>query len=123
MAKKSSASLAHGGRTPKKGRSTWVTYDSGSLLKYFLREQPEVYGVKDPDAKIDYSEIPELTSEQMKKAKHPRVGRPPMGVAAKTMISIKIDPVLLAQLKAQALKERKGYQTLIHEVLAKYVRN
>jgi hypothetical protein len=122
MTKKLSVSSARDARTGKKGRSTWVTYDSDSLLRYFLRERPEVYNPGSADSSIDYSEIPELTAAQMKKATHPRVGRPPLGVAAKKMICLKIDPILLGQLKERAKLEHKGYQVLIQQVLEEFIR-
>ena len=119
MAKKQSGSLARGKRTKRKGRSTLAKYDSDSLLRFFLKEDVEKYEVADHE--INYSDIPELTSTQMKRAKRAKVGRPPMGVAARKMISIKIDPLLLQATKKRARKEGKGYQTLIHEILEKYV--
>ena len=121
MVKKSSESLARGARTKTKGASTWVTYDSESLIRYFLREQPQSYGSPAAPAKIDYSDIPALTKDQMKKARRPRVGRPPFGVAAKKMISLKIDPILLDRLKVVAKRQGKGYQTLIGEILTRHL--
>ncbi|MFH1262913.1 MAG: BrnA antitoxin family protein [Pseudomonadota bacterium] len=123
MAKKRSESSVRDVRTRKKEASTRVTYDSEALLRYFLQERSEPYRSERSRTKIDYSDIPELTEAQMKKAKHPRVGRPPLGAAAKKMISMKIDPILLEQLKERARLERKGYQTLIQEILERFIRS
>ena len=67
-----------------------------------------------PDSQIDFSDIPESTDEELKRAR--RVGRPRTG-HAKQLIAIRIDPGLLAQLRRLAAKQDKPYQTLIHELL------
>ena len=67
-----------------------------------------------PDSKIDFSDIPELTSEQLSKAR--RVGRPKTG-RAKQLIAIRLDPYLLGQLRKLAAKRKKPYQSLMHELL------
>lgn len=67
-----------------------------------------------PDRKIDFSDIPESTEEELKRAR--RVGRPKTG-QAKQLIAIRIAPRLLAQLRRLAAKQSKPYQTLIHELL------
>jgi predicted DNA binding CopG/RHH family protein len=69
-----------------------------------------------PDNQIDFSEIPESTDKELKRAR--RVGRPRTG-RAKQLIAIRIDPQLLAQLRRLAAKQDKPYQTLIHELLEK----
>jgi predicted DNA binding CopG/RHH family protein len=69
-----------------------------------------------PDSKIDFSDIPELTDEELKRAK--RVGRP-KGTNNKQLIAIRIDPVLLNNIRKMAEKEHKNYQTYIHEILEK----
>lgn len=66
------------------------------------------------NSRIDFSDIPESTDEELKRAR--RVGRPPTG-NAKQLIAIRIDPRLLAQLRRIAAKQSKPYQTLIHELL------
>ncbi len=74
-------------------------------------------GKKGPPIKnsqIDFSDIPELTDEQLIKAR--RVGRPSTG-KAKQLIAIRIAPELLAQLKRIALLEGKPYQSIVHEIL------
>ena len=69
-----------------------------------------------PDEHIDFSDIPESTDEELKRAK--RVGRPTTG-RAKRLIAIRIDPALLASLRKLASRLGKPYQTLIHELLEK----
>ncbi len=72
-----------------------------------------------PDSKIDFSEIPESTEAELKRAR--RVGRPRTG-NAKQLIAIRISPRLLALLRRLAAKQSKPYQTLIHELLEKAAR-
>jgi predicted DNA binding CopG/RHH family protein len=67
-----------------------------------------------PDSRLDLSDIPELTDEELNRAR--RVGRPKSG-HAKQLIAIRISPRLLAQLRRLAAKQDKPYQTLIHELL------
>jgi predicted DNA binding CopG/RHH family protein len=64
-----------------------------------------------PDSRLNLSDIPEATDEQLR-----RVGRPVTG-NAKQLIAIRIAPRLLAQLRRLAAKQSKPYQTLIHELL------
>ena len=51
-----------------------------------------------------------------------RVGRPPIGEHARQLIAIRLDPEVLNKLQAEAKKDGKGYQTLINEILAEYVK-
>ena len=67
-----------------------------------------------PDSQIDFSDIPESTDEELRRAL--RVGRPKTG-NAKQLIAIRIAPRLLVQLRRLAAKQSKPYQTLIHELL------
>ena len=67
-----------------------------------------------PDSHIDFSDIPESTGQELKRAR--RVGRPRTS-HAKQLIAIRIAPRLLAQLRRLATKQDKPYQTLIHELL------
>ncbi len=69
-----------------------------------------------PDSQIDFSDIPESTDEELRRAR--RVGRPASGMA-KQLIAIRMSPKLLSQLRKMAAKQRKPYQTLIHELLEK----
>lgn len=91
MAKKRSASSAHGRLTVKNARPM-------------------------PDRDIDFSDIPESTDEELRRAR--RVGRPKSGMA-KQLIAIRLSPHLLASLQKMAAKQGKPYQTLIHELLEK----
>lgn len=70
--------------------------------------------------KIDFSDIPELTAEQLERAR--RVGRPPLGRSARELIAIRIDPDVLRALRVEATHTGVGYQTLIHQLLARHVR-
>lgn len=72
-----------------------------------------------PDSRIDFSDIPESTEAELKRAR--RVGRPKTG-HAKQLIAIRISPRLLAQLRRLAANQRKPYQTLIHELLERAAR-
>jgi len=71
-----------------------------------------------PDSRIDFSDMPELSDEQLKRMK--RVGRPATGMA-KQLIAIRLSPRLLAALRNIAAKQSKPYQTLIHELLEQAV--
>ncbi len=73
-----------------------------------------------PDSQIDFSDIPESSDKELRRAQ--RVGRPRTG-NAKQLIAIRIDPHLLAQLRRLAAKQRKPYQTLIHELLQHAAKN
>lgn len=73
-----------------------------------------------PDSRIDFSDIPESTAAELKRAV--RVGRPKTG-DAKQFIAIRISPRLLAQLPRLAAKQSKPCQTLIHELLEKAAGN
>jgi len=69
-----------------------------------------------PDSRIDFSDIPESTAAELKRAR--RVGRPRTG-QAKQLIAIRISPRLLAQIRRRAAEMSMPYQTLIHELLEK----
>ena len=68
------------------------------------------------DEQIDFSDVPESTDAELKRAR--RVGRPRTG-QAKQLIAIRISPRLLEQLRRLAAEQDKPYQTLIHELLEK----
>jgi len=72
-----------------------------------------------PDSRIDFSDIPESSEEELRRAR--RVGRPTTG-RAKQLIAIRLDPRLLAELRHLAMRQRKPYQTLVHELLEAAVR-
>jgi predicted DNA binding CopG/RHH family protein len=68
------------------------------------------------DKKLDYSDIPPSTDDELKKAR--RVGRPKTG-NAKQLIAIRIEPKLLEEIRKLASKHDKPYQSFIHELLEK----
>lgn len=70
--------------------------------------------------RIDYSDIPDSSSEQLKSMR--RVGRPPLGDEPRRLIAIRVDPRVLEQFRREARRRRVGYQTLINEVLAEHAR-
>jgi uncharacterized protein (DUF4415 family) len=70
--------------------------------------------------RIDYSEIPESTTEQLKAMR--RVGRPPLGTEPRRLIAIRVDPRVLESFRKEARRRHVGYQTLINEVLAEHIR-
>jgi uncharacterized protein (DUF4415 family) len=67
-----------------------------------------------PDSRIDFSDIPDSTTAELKRAR--RVGRP-KSPHAKQLIAIRIDPRLLARLRRLARRRQKPYQTMIQELL------
>jgi hypothetical protein len=67
-----------------------------------------------PDRQLDFSDIPEATDEQLRRAR--RVGNPTTGNADQ-WIAICIAPGLLAKLRRLAAKQSKPCQTYIHEIL------
>ena len=69
---------------------------------------------------IDFSDIPETSSGQLKTMR--RVGRPPLGEQARQLIAIRVDAGVLARFRKEARRRRVGYQTLINQVLAEHVR-
>jgi len=71
--------------------------------------------------KIDYSDIPEASAEQLKGMR--RVGRPPIGGEPRRLIAIRVDPSVLESFRKEARRRHVGYQTLINEVLAEHIRN
>lgn len=94
MAKRS-ASSARGGRVARKEPRTRVA------------------------RRIDFSDIPEASDEQLRAMR--RVGRPPLGEAARRLIAIRLDPDVLERFRKVAKRRKMGYQTLINQVLAEYV--
>ena len=70
--------------------------------------------------RIDFSDIPESSAEQLQVMK--RVGRPPLGERARQLIAIRVDPTVLEKVRKEARRRQVGYQTLINEVLARHVR-
>lgn len=77
-----------------------------------------------PDSRLDFSDIPDSTNEELRRAR--RVGRPvgrPKTGRAKQLIAIRIAPRLLTQLRRLAARQAKPYQTLIHELLERAAKN
>jgi uncharacterized protein (DUF4415 family) len=70
--------------------------------------------------RIDFSDLPESSEEQLKAMR--RVGRPPLGDAARQLIAIRVDAAVLDQFRREARRRGVGYQTLINEVLARHAR-
>jgi predicted DNA binding CopG/RHH family protein len=69
-----------------------------------------------PDGRIDFSDIPESTDGELKRAR--RVCRPRTG-HAKRLIAIRVSPRLLADIHRRAAQRSMPCQTLIHEMLEK----
>ncbi len=67
-----------------------------------------------PGHRIDFSDIPESSDTELRRARC--VGRPTTG-QAKQLIAIRLAPRLLAELRQMAARQRKPYQTLVHELL------
>lgn len=77
-------------------------------------------GVRTKKSKIDFSDIPNSTPEELKRAV--RIGRPTTG-KAKHLIAIRIAPSLLSRIRKLAIKKQKPYQTLLHELLEEAMEN
>ena len=71
------------------------------------------------DKEIDLSEIPEVTAEQMSRAKM-RVGGKPV-TRGKVRVNIYLDSEIVEYFKAQA--GGRGYQTLINQTLKESIRH
>jgi uncharacterized protein (DUF4415 family) len=70
--------------------------------------------------RIDCSDIPEASPAQLRVMR--RVGRPPLGAAARRLIAIRIDPQVLDAVRREAKRRGLGYQSLINNLLAEHVR-
>ena len=68
---------------------------------------------------IDFSDIPEASPAQLQVMR--RVGRFPLGAAARRLIAIRIDPQVLDAVRREARRRGLGYQSLINDLLAKHV--
>ena len=68
-----------------------------------------------PDSVIDFSDVPESTDAELRRAR--RVGRPKGARPPRQLIAIRIEPSLLARLRKLAARQGKPYQTLIHDLL------
>ncbi len=70
--------------------------------------------------KIAYSDRPEASPNQLKAMR--RVGRPPIGTEPRQLIAIRVDPGVLDRVRKEARRRGVGYQTLVNEVLADFIR-
>ena len=70
--------------------------------------------------RIDYSDLQEASREQLKRMR--RVGRPPLGAEPRHLIAIRVDPGVLDQVRREARRRGVGYQTLVNQVLAEFIR-
>ncbi len=68
---------------------------------------------------IDDSDIPPLSDRQLRSMN--RLGRPPIGEQTRRLVAIRIDPDVLDGYRKEAQTRHIGYQTLIHEVLARHL--
>jgi uncharacterized protein (DUF4415 family) len=83
-----------------------------------VRGEPVIKSARDMKRrKIDFSDIPELSDEQL--AGMRRVGRPPRGERPKKLISIRLDQRVLAWVKALASEKDQPDQSLINDILEK----
>ena len=72
-----------------------------------------------PDEDIDLSEVPEVTEEQMARAVL-RVGGVPV-TRSKRRVNMFLDAFIIEYFKAKA--GERGYQTLMNDALAEYIRS
>ena len=70
-----------------------------------------------PDRQLDFSDIPEATDEQLRRARRVRSAATDN---AKRWIAIRISPRVLAKLRRLAAQQSKPYQTYIHEILERH---
>jgi uncharacterized protein (DUF4415 family) len=89
--KKSHGLSAQGERTGKKGRAT-------------------------RSKKIDFSDIPELSENQLSRMR--RIGRPSLGDEPRRLIAIRVDAKILAWLRRTAEELGVPYQSLVNQILA-----
>jgi uncharacterized protein (DUF4415 family) len=68
--------------------------------------------------RIDHSDTPAASGEQLKVMR-----RPPIGDEPRRSIAIRVDPNVLESFRKEARRRHVGYQTLINEVLAEHIRN
>jgi uncharacterized protein (DUF4415 family) len=85
-----------------------------------VRGERAAASVRRTRRKIDYSDIPGSSPDQLKAMR--RVGRPPLGNEPRQLIAIRVDARVLESFRKEARRRRVGYQTLINEVLANHIR-
>jgi uncharacterized protein (DUF4415 family) len=93
--KKSHGLSARGERTVKKGRPT-------------------------RSKKIDFSDIPELSENQLSRMR--RTGRPTLGDEPRRLIAIRVDAKVLEWLRRTAAEMGVPYQSLVNQILAEEMR-
>src|SRR4051812_23965510 len=70
---------------------------------------------------LDFSDTSDSSTAQLNTMR--RVGRLPLGDEPRRLIAIRVDAGVLHEFRKEARRCRVGYQTLINDVLARYVRN
>lgn len=90
-----------------------------SVLELQARKSVKSTNRKIKDADIDFSDIPELTDEQL--SKFTRRGRPVVGDSPRKAVSIRIESNVLDKLKSKAKKKGVAYQSLINDILKRAV--
>ena len=85
---------------------TMVTFKLEDRKPMTAEQRRRIESIRDED--IDYSDIPPLTEEQLKRFVRGRFYRP-----TKQAISVRIDSDIISWLKSQG----KGYQTRINAIL------
>ncbi|WP_413561364.1 BrnA antitoxin family protein [Bdellovibrio sp. HCB209] len=100
----------------KKKKSTIAV---SSLQEVLARAKKQGIARTVKDSEIDFSDIPELTPEQLDRMVRP--GRPLISLFPRKAISIRIDQDVLAKLKKKAKKQGIPYQSLINDILKKAV--
>jgi uncharacterized protein (DUF4415 family) len=70
--------------------------------------------------KIDFSDIPELSAEQLSRMR--RVGRPTLGDEPRKLIAIRLDGKVLEWLRKTAATKGLPYQSLVNQILAEEMR-
>lgn len=76
---------------------------------------------KSRDEEIDFSDIPELSDDQIKKIK--KVGRPVKGVSKRKRVSVSFDPFWAKPFEAIAEIEGENKNNLINLFVERYVKN
>jgi uncharacterized protein (DUF4415 family) len=66
--------------------------------------------------KIDFSDIPELSDQQLSRMR--RVGRPTVGEEPRKLIAIRLDPKVLDWLRETAERRGLPYQSLVNQILS-----
>ncbi len=73
------------------------------------------------DTDIDFSDVPELTTEQLKQMRPTGEIIPAFAHSGKKRITIRLDNEILSYFKQQAQDKETNYQTLINGVLRDFV--